>query len=98
MGDARGHWLAEVARRAGLLGPDSVVAAGVALPEAWAAGAQACGVGEEQLVARVAAHYRLAVADLEAARAPAAGAVPQENARRYPALPGARRDRELGVA
>src|SRR5438552_172991 len=98
MGDARGHWLAEVARRAGLLGPDSVVAAGVALPEAWAAVAQACGVGEEQLVARVAAHYRLAVANLEAAEAPAVALVPEKAARRYLAFPVRARDRELVVA
>src|SRR5256885_11948226 len=98
MGDARGHWLAEVARRAGLLGPDSVVTAGVALPEAWAAVARACGIAENQLAARVASHYRLAVADLEAAEAPAVALVPEKAARRYLAFPVRARDRELVVA
>ena len=66
MADARRHWLVDVAVRAGLLGPDSpVVEAAAALPEAWTAVARACGVPEDQLAARVAAHYRLAVAKPE---------------------------------
>jgi type IV pilus assembly protein PilB len=99
MADARRHWLVDVAVRAGLLGPDSpVVEAAAALPEAWTAVARACGVPEDQLAARVAAHYRLAVAKPETSEPPAVALVPEKAARRYLAFPLRASDRELVVA
>jgi type IV pilus assembly protein PilB len=85
--------------KAGLLGPEqTVVESGTALPEAWTAVARACGVAEHELAARVAAHYRLALANLQATEPPAVALVPEKAARRFLAFPVRARDRELVVA
>jgi type II secretory ATPase GspE/PulE/Tfp pilus assembly ATPase PilB-like protein len=82
-----------------LVGPnDAVVAAGTALPEAWMAVARASGVSDSDLAARVAQHYRLAVADLESADKQALSLVPEKTARRYLVYPLRASDRQLVVA
>jgi hypothetical protein len=64
MPEPRRHWLVDVAGRAGLVGAhDSVVEAGAPTSDAWTAVARACGVTDPDLAARVATHYRMAVAN-----------------------------------
>jgi type II secretory ATPase GspE/PulE/Tfp pilus assembly ATPase PilB-like protein/ActR/RegA family two-component response regulator len=97
--EPRRNWLVDVAVRAGLVGArDSVVEVGAPTPEAWTAVARACGVAEPDLTIRVAAHYRTAVADLEAAEKQAQSFLPEKVARRYLAFPLRATERQLVVA
>jgi type II secretory ATPase GspE/PulE/Tfp pilus assembly ATPase PilB-like protein/ActR/RegA family two-component response regulator len=91
--------LADVAARAGLVGPaDTVVPPETTLPEAWTAVARASGISEGDLAARVAGHYRLPLADLQSGEAPALSLVPERTARRFLVYPLRATDRELVVA
>ena len=95
----RGHWLLQVAQRAGLGGADSVdVAPSVAPTEAWETVAGACGVEEAALVRHVADHYHLRVADLSAAESRVVKLVPEDLARRFNVFPIREDDRHLVVA
>jgi type II secretory ATPase GspE/PulE/Tfp pilus assembly ATPase PilB-like protein/ActR/RegA family two-component response regulator len=88
-----------VAARSGLVGPnDTVVALETALPEAWTAVARATGLSDSDLAARVANHYRLSVADLQAGEASALSLVPEKTARRFLVYPLRATDRQLVVA
>ncbi len=99
MNSIRRHWLADVAARTGLVGPnDTVVAPETALPEAWTAVARASGLSDSDLAARVAAHYRLAVADLQHTEATALSLVPEKTARRFLVYPLRATDRQIVVA
>ena len=97
--DARRHWLVGVATQAGLVGAgDTVVDAAARTPEAWTAVARAGGVSDPDLAVRVAAHYRLAVANFEGAEKQALSFLPEKVARRYLAFPLRATDRQLVVA
>ncbi|MFQ6047633.1 MAG: GspE/PulE family protein, partial [Gemmatimonadales bacterium] len=93
------HWLLAVAERVGLPGADRLtVAPGVPVPEAWAQVCEGTGIAPTDLAAHVAAHYRLAVADLERAEHKALKLVPESVARRYGVLPLRETNRDLFVA
>ena len=99
MNTTRRHWLSEVAVRGGLIGAtDAVVPPETALPDAWLAVTRAAGLSDEDLAARVASHYRLAVADLQAGDAPALSLVPEKTARRFLVYPLRATDRQIVVA
>lgn len=93
------HWIVAVARAAGLPGSDRLdVPSDTPMPGAWSVTALAAATSEEGLAARVAAHYRLGVADLEAADVHARKLVPSRVARKHKVLPLRYTDRWLWVA
>ena len=75
---SRPHWLVEVARRAHLANSD-LLALPASLPteEAWARATQICDVTDDQLARHVAAHFRVAVAQLAGAESHALKLVPE---------------------
>src|SRR5690606_31757834 len=66
--------------------------------EAWARTARACGIGEEELARRVAAHFRLRPADLSSAEPHVLRLVPEKLAWRFGVFPLREDDRYLVVA
>jgi len=95
----RPHWLLDAARRAGLpLGEGVAVDAAASLTDAWTAVARAAHVSEDELAHRVATHYRLGAADLQAAEPRALSLVPEKVARRHNVFPLRETDRQLVVA
>ncbi len=95
----RTHWLVNVAARAGLLPPDATpIDAAAPLADAWPVVARGAGVSDEELAIRVAAHFRLAVADLTAAEVKAQKLVPEKLARKHQIYPLRETDRQLVVA
>ncbi len=66
--------------------------------EAWKAVLSACTATEEELAQHVAAHFKLAVADLEHAEPTALRLIPEKVARRYWIYPLRQDDRHLYVA
>ena len=96
---AKRHWLTDVAEAAGLhdlkLPPrapfDQVRAA-------WAEISRSTRVSEEALAERVAAHFRLKVADLSTAEPQTAKLLPEKVARRHGLLPLRASDQVIVVA
>jgi type II secretory ATPase GspE/PulE/Tfp pilus assembly ATPase PilB-like protein/ActR/RegA family two-component response regulator len=95
----RTHWLVDLAQRGGMLPPDArPVDFTTPLADAWAEVGRVAGVPEDELARRVAAHYRLRVADCAAAEAKALKLVPEKVARRHHVFPLRETDRQLVVA
>ncbi|HYU33551.1 MAG TPA: ATPase, T2SS/T4P/T4SS family [Thermoanaerobaculia bacterium] len=96
MPEPRAHWLVETARRVGL--PASFVDRKATPEAAWTAVTQTAGIGQQELAQRLAAMYRLKVADLSTAEPHAVALVPEKVARQYGVFPLRQTDRELVVA
>ncbi len=95
----RVHWLLEAARRAGMPFAEAAsVDAAASLTDAWTAVARAAHVSEDDLARRIATHYRLGAADLQAAEPRALSLVPEKVARRHSVFPLRETDRQLVVA
>ena len=95
----RQHWLVNVVRRSGLNNAETlVIDSQTPTDAAWAEVYRVCQVTEEQLAARVAAHFSLRVANLELVEARVLKLVPQPLARRYGIMPLRETDRQLVVA
>src|SRR5579871_1495428 len=95
----RTHWLVDVAVHDGLLvGVPLTLDADVSIIDAWEKVAAACGVSEDEIAQRVAARYRLKVADLETAVSAVQSLVPEKIAQRYTILPLRANDRQITVA
>lgn len=93
------HWLTSVARAAGLPGADDLsVASDTDTPAAWDTVTMASGIDEDELARAVADHFRLEVADVEAADVQAHKLVPAALARKLDVLPLSYSDRTLVVA
>ncbi len=93
------HWLVSVVRSAELEGAGELqVSSDTGPAEAWSLVALAVGVTEEELAARVAAHYRLEVADVTSADPHARKLVPASVARKLQVLPLRYTDRGVDVA
>ena len=95
----RQHWLADVARRAGLEHAQQLdLPSQTPIRDAWSTVCRSCRVTEAELATRVAERFRLAVADLDAVEPGAVKLVPESLARRYGVLPVRETDRQLLVA
>jgi CheY-like chemotaxis protein len=93
------HWLVSVARAAKLSGADTLdVSSDTDVGAAWDLVAMQTGVDLDGLAARVAAHYRLGVADLDAVDAHAGRLLPANVACRLHVVPLRYSDRMLTVA
>ncbi len=83
-----GHWLAQVARKAGLGGAEALeIPADLELEEAWKDVADATGLTLTELATQVAASFRLEVAALDTAEARTRKLVPEAMAHRYQVFP-----------
>jgi type II secretory ATPase GspE/PulE/Tfp pilus assembly ATPase PilB-like protein/CheY-like chemotaxis protein len=80
------HWLSSVAQHAGLELPLPATPDVATLRNAWTAVVRACKVPEERFVERVAAHFRIGVADLSTWDPQAVRLIPETVARKYGAL------------
>jgi len=88
-----------VARRAQLLPAEGApVVAAAPITDAWPAVARAAGIDGQELARRVAGHYRLGVADLNAAEPKALKLLPEKVVRQYLVFPLRETDRQLVVA
>jgi type II secretory ATPase GspE/PulE/Tfp pilus assembly ATPase PilB-like protein/ActR/RegA family two-component response regulator len=93
------HWIVAVARRAPLPNSERLaVPPGTPTEEAWAAACRTCGVSPAELSRYIAQHFRLRVADLDAAENRAIKLVPETVARRFRILPLRENDHQLVVA
>jgi CheY-like chemotaxis protein len=93
------HWLVSVARAAKLSGADNLdVPSSTDVGGAWDVVAAHTGVGPDDLAERVAAHYRLGVADLDAVDPHAGRLLPAGVARKLHVVPMRYSDRILTVA
>ena len=93
------HWLIGVARRAKLPGAEGLDFPSTTPPsEAWRLVSQACHIEPAALAARVAAHYRLGLADMTHAQASARKFLPESLVRRFNVFPLREDDRQLLVA
>lgn len=93
------HWIVAVARAAHLEGAESLsVASDTPMAGAWSVTALAAGISEDELAAHVAAHYRLAVADLSSADPHARKLLPARLAHKLQVIPLRYTDRWLWVA
>ena len=93
------HWLVAVARAAGLPGVDALhVDSSTPAAEAWSLVAMAARVEPGELAERVAAHFRLPLADLQDRDRHAEKPLPGPVARRLHVLPLRYTDRTLVVA
>jgi type II secretory ATPase GspE/PulE/Tfp pilus assembly ATPase PilB-like protein/ActR/RegA family two-component response regulator len=93
------HWLVDVATYAGVANLSLPVQPSIhALTVAWSKIAVASGVSEVELAQRIASHFRLESADLDAARPYAAKLLPEEVARRHGVVPLRATDGILVVA
>lgn len=93
------HWIVSVARAAKLQGADTLdVSSDTDVGGAWDLVAMHTGVDPDALAARVAAHYRLGVADLDAVDPHAGRLLPAGVARRLHVVPLRYSDRILTVA
>ncbi len=93
------HWLREVASSAGL--PDSetlLLPDGLSTSEAWAIACRTCGVKPDELAARVAKHFGLAVAEFSTASHLASRLLPEKTARQLHIAPIREDDRTFWVA
>lgn len=93
------HWIVAVARAAALPGADTMnIASDTPMSGAWAYAAMAAGLNESDLAAKVAAHYRLGVADLDSADPHARKLIPSRVARKLQVIPLRYTDRWIWVA
>lgn len=93
------HWIVAVARAADLSRADELsVPSGSTMRGAWSVTAMHTGVTEAELAARVAAHYRLGVADLASADPHASRLIPGRVARKLQVVPLRYTDRWIWVA
>lgn len=93
------HWIVAVARAARLEGAEGLnIASDTPMAGAWSVTALAAGISEDDLARRVAAHYRLAVADLSKADPHARKLLPSRVAHKLHVLPLRYTDRWLWVA
>jgi len=96
---ARRHWLTDVAEAAGLEGLKLPIRASFAqVRAAWSEVARTAGITEDQLAGRVAAHFRLKVADLSAFEPQTSKLLPEKLARRHGILPLRASDQVIVVA
>jgi len=95
----RRHWLADVLVKQGSPEAANLVASDDATPEeVWNAAAQIARITPDEVVRRVAANARFAVARLDAAEPRALTLVPETLARRHVVFPIRETDRNLVVA
>jgi type II secretory ATPase GspE/PulE/Tfp pilus assembly ATPase PilB-like protein/ActR/RegA family two-component response regulator len=93
------HWMVDLVRRSGLINAELLVLdAKTTTDAAWAEVCRVCHVTEELLAERVAAHFKLPVANLTLAEARVLKLVPASVARRYGVIPLRESDRHLVVA
>lgn len=93
------HWIVSVARAAGLSGAGRLdVPSDTEMAAAWDVVAMHTGVDTADLARRIAAHYRLDVADLSAADPHGAKLLPSRVARKLHVVPLRYSDRTLSVA
>jgi type II secretory ATPase GspE/PulE/Tfp pilus assembly ATPase PilB-like protein/CheY-like chemotaxis protein len=93
------HWLVTLATRSGcMMLSDPSLAPDASAADAWAAVAQACRITTDELARRIAAHYRLNVAQLDAPDPVAQSLLPESFARRFLLFPVRETDRQLVVA
>jgi len=92
----RQHWISDALRYFGWSDVD--IAPGISPTEAWAAGALAAKISMDDLTRKVAAHFKLGVADIEAVDRKVLRLVPEKLARRYGVFPLSEDDRNLFVA
>jgi CheY-like chemotaxis protein len=93
------HWIVAVARAAHLQGAEALdIPSDTPMAGAWSVTAMATGITEDELAHHVAAHYRLAVADLDAADVHARRLLPGRVAHKHQAVPLRYTDRLLWVA
>jgi type II secretory ATPase GspE/PulE/Tfp pilus assembly ATPase PilB-like protein len=96
---ARQHWLVDLVRRSRLVDSELlVIGAETPTDVAWAEVCLVCHVTEEVLAERVAAHFKLRVANLELAEPRALKLIPESVARRCGIIPLRETDRRLIVA
>ena len=98
MKTGRGHWLAELTRKAGLDGEGLSMAPELPVSEAWERVVEVCGISDERLASLVAAQFRVDVADLESASPGAIKLVPASLAQEFQVFPLRADDRELTIA
>jgi type IV pilus assembly protein PilB len=93
------HWLLTVAKSAGIRDVEALyTAATLPIEEAWMAVADGLRLTDEALARLVAAHYRLAVADLEGSDGDLIARIPERVARKYGVLPIREDDGHLVIA
>jgi len=93
------HWIVSVSRAAGLEGADGLeIPSDAPVDAAWRRTARHTGVEADELAERVAAHYRLPVADLGKVEAHARRLLPAPIARKLNVLPLRCTDRSVSVA
>jgi CheY-like chemotaxis protein len=92
------HWLVAIARAARLVDDRLRVPSDTPISQAWALVAMAAGVEQVELARLVAAHFRLAVADLTDRSEHARRIIPAAVARKLAVLPLRYTDRTLVVA
>jgi CheY-like chemotaxis protein len=93
------HWVVTVARAAGLDGVAELhVDSGAAAADAWNLVGMAAGVTQAELARRVAAHFRLPVADLDHRDPHVEKIIPRRVAMRLQVLPLRYTDRSLVIA
>jgi type II secretory ATPase GspE/PulE/Tfp pilus assembly ATPase PilB-like protein len=93
------HWLAQIAQD--MQWPNAELLelpVWTSLAEAWDHTSRTCGVASEVLTERVAAHFRLPVADLNIVEGHVLKLLPEKLARRYGVMPLREDDRHLVVA
>ncbi|MBI3792506.1 MAG: Flp pilus assembly complex ATPase component TadA [Gemmatimonadetes bacterium] len=93
------HWIVGVARRADFLGAAALeTPVGTTLAEAWRSVMEGCAVDGDTLAARVAAHFRVSVADLARAEPAARKLIPESLVRKHFIFPISADDRSITVA
>lgn len=93
------HWIVAVARAAGLDRADELsIASDTPMAGAWSLTAMRAGLTEADLASKVAAHYRLGVADLGGADPHASKLIPARLARKLQVVPLRYTDRWIWVA
>lgn len=89
----RTHWLAELVQLSGSApGPNK------SLAEIWSSVAKSVKLSDEALVKKVAARYKLGVADLEAVAPTVTSLLPEKLARKHMIMPLKATDRQIFVA
>jgi CheY-like chemotaxis protein len=93
------HWLVAVARASGLIGESGLrVPSDTPIADAWSLVAMAAQIDQDDLARHVAAHFRLAVADMDDKTGHADRLIPGVVARKLNVLPLRYTDRTLVVA
>src|SRR5687768_5204459 len=90
------HWMIDVLKYSGPPRPN--FAAGTPAVDVWTTARLVSGLSNDELTQKVAAHFKLAVADLKGADRRITKLVPEKIARRYGVFPTQQDDRNLYVA